>query len=126
MQDGIVKGYLFQSTPPCRRRLRQLELRSRFIHFNPRLRVGGDKSFKQSAQDAIKFQSTPPCRRRRMPIPSWPVMLNFNPRLRVGGDAIPGTSTRQATYFNPRLRVGGDEPTGYQEHPWNISIHASV
>ena len=98
------------------------------LHFNPRLREGGDKM--------------------KRPCMMYP--RNFNPRLREGGDGTNGeTNAEERTEFqstpprgrrpyrsrtgygrpnfNPRLREGGDSPAGcYITFTGNISIHASA
>ena len=57
-----------------------------YLHFNPRLREGGDKRPLPGRYGRIKFQSTPPRRRRLILTLRFASHYNFNPRLREGGD----------------------------------------
>ena len=77
---------LFQSTLPCRERLRLMTRKLPREDFNPRSRVGSDKtSFKVALHS-----------------------FDFNPRSRVGSDLNAGEWNCDDFDFNPRSRVGSD------------------
>ena len=62
---GFVHHVEFQSTLPCReRRVQNIYLVSSFENFNPRSRVGSDRSACSGATVSVQFQSTLPCRER--------------------------------------------------------------
>ena len=60
-----VQPFLFQSTPPRRRRLAQNVIGCFHFDFNPRLQEGGDLLLCFLQVLFCLFQSTPPRRRRR-------------------------------------------------------------
>ena len=98
--------YVFQSTPPCGRRLIVAQMQMVTMYFNPRPRVGGDGTLLISINFAIG---------------------DFNPRPRVGGDPIAKFKTTCLLNFNPRPRVGGDSMSGiFTTSVCEISIHAPV
>ena len=100
-------------------------------YFNPRSRVGNDRSGLNMVQPLLLFQSAFPRGERRSTVPVLPgTTADFNPRSRVGNDGIDTwkrvsehifQSTfprgerlaserhlRLFLYFNPRSRVGND------------------
>ena len=94
---------IFQSTPPRRRRLPLMQSVPVFLHFNPRLREGGDN--KKKLQNAL--------------------LQDFNPRLREGGDF-----SMSIKFFSLIISIHASEKeatVGSQkrEDGTTISIHAS-
>ena len=96
------------------------------MHFNPRLREGGDASKRFSVSVFTRFQSTPPRGRRQKGMESPFHGEYFNPRLREGGDLrnscyLPyciisiHASAREATWILSTAALGS-----------TISIHASA
>ena len=77
---------MFQSALPCGERLHLTYSSRNGLSFNPRSRVGSDKTC-----DSIKNKEG--C---------------FNPRSRVGSDAIGRYNDYDGVCFNPRSRVGSD------------------
>ncbi len=59
-----------------------------FYGFNPRPRVGGDRSEARNKSELTGFQSTPPRGGRHNKKGKGSGLLCFNPRPRVGGDPI--------------------------------------
>ena len=86
MGAKIVTYDGFQSTLPCRERLRLQFLQNLINHFNPRSRVGSD--------NPIIYDSAKP--------------RYFNPRSRVGSDKYKAGYATERIDFNPRSRVGSD------------------
>ena len=101
----VVKIYLaFQSTPPRRRRLWGQPLSKYILHFNPRLREGGDsiEELKQYAQGISIHASA-----KEATIIKYCISIKL-------------------FYFNPRLREGGDQLQKGENIVMYISIHASA
>ena len=85
--DFRLFDWIFQSTPPRRRRHRGMVRWCRLQNFNPRLQEGGD------AEDIVDEEEE----------------YNFNPRLQEGGDHHVGIVEYVENDFNPRLQEGGDK-----------------
>ena len=129
----------FQLTPPHGRRQDPASCQDQEIHFNSRLRTGGDAKMSATSQSLPNFNSrlrtggdTFACRCEIYPIISThasareatlppnivAVEVNdFNSRLRTGGDIRLHFFVPAARYFNSRLRTGGDNPQ--QQHTIN-------
>ncbi len=127
---SINSCFVFQSTPPRRRRLFHLVN----LLLYKEISIHASEKEATTAYDIhtqlFSFQSTPPRRRRPICSNSPTFFTNFNPRLREGGDQIKVSlfflkrisihaSEKEATPsivtlppletdFNPRLREGGD------------------
>ena len=116
----------FQSTPPRRRRRHAADLFHRYLHFNPRLREGGDYELTCTYNSYI-FQSTPPRRRRHSA--KWNKEKECI--ISIHASAKEATSSLKHNvayfhYFNPRLREGGDVHFVWMCSGRPISIHASA
>ena len=100
---SINSCFVFQSTPPRRRRLFHLVN----LLLYKEISIHASEKEATTAYDIhtqlFSFQSTPPRRRRLFPL----------------GSAF------QGLYFNPRLREGGDADPQAKAHGSTISIHAS-
>ena len=141
--------FLFQSTPPWRRRHVSPCGSASIKNFNPRLREGGDPpswlidakakniSIHASVKEATRTEDISIKRMYHFnprlreggditDIVSTITWSDFNPRLREGGDASEGHRRIWKFYFNPRLREGGDGEKVYTNNCFVISIHASV
>ena len=78
-------------------------------YFNPRSRVGNDRSGLNMVQPLLLFQSAVPRGERRSTVPVLPgTTADFNPRSRVGNDSLGGRNVESLCNFNPRSRVGND------------------
>ena len=100
---------MFQSTHPrgVRPSLGQSSVRPS-NRFNPRTRVGCDRSGTRRTGGCSWFQSTHP-RGVRHDLGRGLLHLGgFNPRTRVGCDRNPASSRASPSSFNPRTRVGCD------------------
>ena len=98
---------MFQSTHPCGVRPKKLIGAISDTCFNPRTRVGCDKSL-MLLRTQQKFQSTHPCGVRQFLLTPFGCWVSFNPRTRVGCDIFNGMVDFLLGCFNPRTRVGCD------------------
>ena len=77
--------------------------------FNPRTRVGCDRSNLSTPDTPMLFQSTHPRGvRRGEGREDLHLGTGFNPRTRVGCDGTPPGTAFRISCFNPRTRVGCD------------------
>ena len=82
------------------------------ISFNPRTRVGCDKTQMYRLRPGEGFQSTHPRGVRHLSCRLMSgLSASFNPRTRVGCDAGDGIDITHLSRFNPRTRVGCDSLT---------------
>ena len=93
--------------------------------FNPRSRVGSDKTKPLINRGFERFQSTLP-RGERPPDcePTWIRIKCFNPRSRVGSDQRWTRWESAKKSFNPRSRVGSDPSLNCIDKIIKVSIHA--
>ena len=132
---GILDGAnIFQSTRPHGARLLVLVLWLPLHHFNPRARVGRDRTTWYFAPTLPHFNPRAPCgarltmeelaslcarisihtprmgaRRQSMRIKNSPEAISIHAP-RMGRDSIISTSTACGTHFNPRAHTGRDKP----------------
>ena len=123
---SINSCFVFQSTPPRRRRLFHLVN----LLLYKEISIHASEKEATTAYDIhtqlFSFQSTPPRRRRRHSNTLLaPRKINFNPRLREGGDLLLYPFSACHSHFNPRLREGGDMCVLLRVCLAIISIHAS-
>jgi len=77
---------MFQSTRPRGARLGRSNVQIKWIGFNPRARVGRDRSMRLILGLRLQFQSTRPRGARRILKRLTRQCVSFNPRARVGRD----------------------------------------
>ena len=92
--------------------------------FNPRPRVGGDRSCSRKSFTNICFNPRPRVGGDNRGQSFTPNSKGFNPRPRVGGDFVPSSKVTTQFCFNPRPRVGGDPGTHVDRWFPVVSIHA--
>ena len=101
--------YAFQSTLPRRERRNKSFSKKRLnTNFNPRSRVGSDRSFHGAVDQHGGFQSTLPRRERRRRRKLYTATLGFQSTLPRRERRHRSRSSGCGGYFNPRSRVGSD------------------
>ena len=117
---------LFQSTHPCRVRPWHFYEAPQYMRFNPRTRVGCDRTSAAVLLPKTAFQSTHPCGVRLWHRQSSPGERRFNPRTRVGCDPRTLTTQRYVCRFQSTHPCGVRRCVYALYLVMLVSIHAPV